>query len=100
MSDPHSFQSRSNANRDLGERLRAVRVELYGQHGTPELARDLHLSPRTWSRYEDGVTIPGEVLLAVLDLTRAETRWLLRGVGEMFRPNPGMEVVSHTRRSC
>ena len=44
MSDQRLFPSRSNANRDLGERLRTVRVILYGEYGTPELARALRLS--------------------------------------------------------
>jgi hypothetical protein len=89
MSDPEEFQSRSSAKRGLGERLRQVRIELYGEHGAPELARLLGLPHRTWFNHENGVTIPGEVLLDLLVLTRVEPQWLLRGVGARFRPTLG-----------
>ena len=49
------------------------------------LAEALRLPSRTWANYEDGVTIPGEVLLEFLELTGVEPSWLLRGAGEMSR---------------
>jgi hypothetical protein len=74
-----------HAKRDLAGRLREVRVELYGEHGSPALARHLGLPRRIWAGYEDGITIPGEALLAFVVATGADPRWLLRGEGPMFQ---------------
>jgi len=89
MPDAEEFQSRSRAKRDLGERLRRVRMELYGEHGAPALACLLRVPQHTWNNYENGVTIPGEVLLDLLVLTRVEAHWLLRGEGAQYRSTPG-----------
>jgi transcriptional regulator with XRE-family HTH domain len=86
MTQPLDVPSRVVAKQELGGRLRQVRTELYGEDGGPELARLLGLPARTWANYEAGVTIPGEVLLALLDLTGVEPRWLLRGGNTMHRP--------------
>jgi len=74
------------AKRNVGERLRVIRVDLYGEPGGPHLAGLLGVPSRTWSNYEGGVSIPGEVLLDLLVLTGVEPRWLLRGEGARFRP--------------
>lgn len=79
---------RSAARAAIANRLRVVRTELYGENGGPLLSRALRLPFRTWSNYERGVTIPGEVLLEFIDLTGAEPRWLLRGLGEKYRMAP------------
>jgi hypothetical protein len=50
----------SKSKRALAERLRQIRVELYGEDGVPELARRLGISERAWSRYESGITVPAE----------------------------------------
>jgi len=60
-------------------------MELYGEHGAPALARLLGLPERTWSNFENGVTIPGDILLELLVLTRVEPGWLLEGKGARFR---------------
>jgi hypothetical protein len=87
------------SKRDLAERLRQIRVELYGEHGGPELARLLGLPLRTWCNYENGVTIPGEVLLAWLDVTGIEPRWLLRGQGPMFCQAPLRSTQGRPQRA-
>ncbi len=69
----------------LAERLRAIRAELYGERGGPELARRLGLPIRTWYNYEAGVTVPAEVMLRFVELTAVEPLWLLRGQGPKFR---------------
>lgn len=69
----------------LAERLRQIRVDLYGDRGGSEMARQLGVPIRTWYNYESGVTVPAEVLLRFLELTRVEPRWLLHGAGPMFR---------------
>src|SRR3954451_3334688 len=69
----------------LAERLRSVRIELYGERGGPELARQLEIPNRTWYNYEIGVTVPAEILLRFLEVTSVEPHWLLTGEGEKFR---------------
>jgi hypothetical protein len=75
----------SESKQALAERLRRVRVELYGEDGVPELARQLGIPERAWSRYESGVTVPAEVVLQFLELTCVEPIWLLRGSGPLYR---------------
>ncbi len=69
----------------LAERLRQVRVDLHGDRGGSEMARQLGVPIRTWYNYESGVTVPAEVLLRFLELTRVEPQWLLHGKGPTFR---------------
>ena len=63
----------------------ALRSELYGNHGAPQLARRLGIPPRTWYNYEKGVTVPAEIILRVINVTSVEARWLLNGNGPKFR---------------
>lgn len=70
---------------DLAGRLRLVRTEQYGEHGAPELARALGIPTRTWLNVERGVSIPGTLLLAFLELTGTEAAWLAHGVGPRYR---------------
>jgi hypothetical protein len=78
----------------LAERLRQVRVDLYGERGGSEMARRLGVPIRTWYNYESGVTVPAEVLLRFLELTQVEPRWLLHGTGPLFRDGGGGEAAS------
>lgn len=73
------------AKYSLAERLSALRAELYGERGGPELARQLGLPVRTWYNYESGVTVPAEVILRIIELTAIEPIWLLHGKGQKFR---------------
>jgi len=82
-------QSRSMTRQALAARVRRVRIDHYGEEGGPELADLLGLPDRTWANYEDGVVIPAEVVLDLIDLTGVEPIWLLRGDGEMYRPTVG-----------
>lgn len=75
----------------LAERLRSIRVELYGERGGPELARQLEIPNRTWYNYEIGVTVPAEILLRFLEVTAVEPHWLLHGEGPKFRTKPESE---------
>jgi len=50
----------------LAERLGALRAELFGERGGPELARRLGIPVRTWYNYEAGVTIPAEIVLRII----------------------------------
>ena len=69
----------------LAERLRAIRVELFGERGGSEMARRLTLPVRTWYNYESGVTVPAEIILRFIELTCVEPVWLLHGTGARFR---------------
>ena len=69
----------------LAERLAALRLELFGERGGPEMARRLGIPVRTWYNYEGGVTVPAEVVLKIIELTAVEPVWLLHGKGPKFR---------------
>jgi hypothetical protein len=71
---------------DLAERLAALRLDLYGERGGPEMARRLGIPVRTWYNYEGGVTVPAEVILKIIELTSVEPGWLLHGEGPRLRP--------------
>jgi hypothetical protein len=68
-------------------RLREVRIERFGEHdtGVMTLADALDLPPATWRNYEEGVVMPGEVLLQFIGLTHVTPHWLLTGDGEKYR---------------
>jgi hypothetical protein len=76
---------RVNVKAQISNRLREIRVELYGEHGGPELARVLDLPARTWYNYETGVTVPAEVLLGFIEHTGANPVWLLTGDGPKYK---------------
>jgi hypothetical protein len=69
----------------LAHRLRAVRLDRYGDHGGPLLAEELGIPARSWVRYESGVRIPGLVLLRFIEVTDVEPHWLLTGEGRKYR---------------
>ncbi|MDB5352484.1 MAG: hypothetical protein JWN86_3731 [Planctomycetota bacterium] len=79
---------RVNVKAQISGRLRAIRQELFGEHGGPELARRLNLPARTWYNYETGVTVPAEVLLSFIDQTGTNPVWLLSGEGAKFTRGP------------
>lgn len=81
----------------LGRRLKEIRIELYGEKGTPELARRLGLPQRNWSNCKAGVTIPAEVILRFLEVTAARSQWLLDGEGERYQPTPAVEPPAADR---
>ena len=74
-----------NANRDtLAGRLREIRLEIFG-NDLIVIAEAIGIPSRTWANYESGVAISGDVLLAFLDATRVDPRWLRTGMGPKFR---------------
>ena len=100
MSDPKDPRARLRIKEQVGERLRQVRLERFGELGGPEMARFLGIPFLSWSNYECGVTIPGEVLLGFLILTDIEPRWLLQGEGARFRSLPSREEVRKPTIEC
>ncbi len=75
----------------LAERLRTIRLELFGVHGGPLLARSLGLPYRNWIDYESGAALPGTVLLRFIEATAVEPHWLLTGEGPMYREDQRSE---------
>jgi hypothetical protein len=69
---------------DLARRVREVRKELYGEHGGPMLAEALRIPFRTWMNYEEGCTIPAQVILRFIETTQASVEWLLSGKGDKY----------------
>jgi hypothetical protein len=77
----------------LDERLRLIRIEIFGLSGTAEIARQLGIPERTWCNYELGVTVPGEILLKFILLTSVDPYWLANGVGPVTLGNsPGLSL--------
>jgi hypothetical protein len=69
----------------FGERLAEVRIDFGGGHGPSLLAGALGVPLADWLGYEAGRAMPGEVLLALIDLTGVEPHWLLTGLGPKYR---------------
>ncbi len=75
----------------FAQRVREIRLDLYGEHGAPLLAAAMHLPTRTWLNFEAGCTMPARVILHFIDLTSANPHWLLTGRGEKYQddsPDP------------
>jgi hypothetical protein len=70
---------------ELAHRLHQIRLEQFGEHGAPELARALDIPPRTWLNYENGVQVPGTILLRLMVVTGVEPAWLAHGRGPRYR---------------
>jgi hypothetical protein len=85
MARKKTAPDRAHTRNLLAERLKEIRVELFGERGGPEVARRLMIPVRTWYNYEMGVTVPAEVILRFIDLTSVEPTWLLYGRGEKYR---------------
>ena len=51
-------------SRQLSDRLKQIRIALYGKSGVARLASDLGIPEQTWANYEFGVTMPAELLLS------------------------------------
>jgi hypothetical protein len=67
----------------LAERLREVREEQFGED-IESLADELEIPVGTWMNYEEGVTIPAEILLGFVEITGVHPHWLLTGKGDKY----------------
>jgi hypothetical protein len=72
----------------LAERVREIRIALYGINGGPLLAGALEIPFRTLHNYETGRTIPAQTILRLIEVTGAHPHWLLTGDGERFLNDP------------
>jgi hypothetical protein len=68
----------------LSGRMRAVRVDLFGEDGAFTLASLLGVSEGSLTRMETEGPIPGHLMLAFIEVTEANPRWLLSGSGERY----------------
>jgi hypothetical protein len=62
--------------------------EAHGETGGEHLAAMLGLPPRTLRNYENGCTMPAEILLAVIAISNVHPHWLATGLGPKYLPNP------------
>ena len=69
----------------LAERIRAIRLECFGEHGGPLLARRLRIPQRSLARIEAGVPFPAHLLERFIEVTGVNPAWLLTGEGERYR---------------
>ena len=63
----------------LAARLREIREDLYGEHGSQLLADALAIPLQTWVNYESGVVVPAYVVLQLLVMAHVNPHWLLTG---------------------
>jgi hypothetical protein len=77
-----------NEKATLATRVREIRVDMLRTYGTLFLAEAMGLPSKTWEMYEAGVTIPGEVILQFIEVTKASPDWLLTGQGARYQPSP------------
>jgi hypothetical protein len=72
----------------LASRVREIRAEKFGTDGVASLAKALNIAAPTWENFENGVLIPGWILLQFIALTGVEPVWLLTGKGDRYRVPP------------
>ena len=70
---------------ELAKRVRTIRCQTFGENGGPLLAERLGIPFRNWSHYEEGATIPAQVILQFIEITDADPHWLLTGDGHPYR---------------
>jgi hypothetical protein len=67
-------------------------LERFGEDETDlmTLANVLGLPPATWRNFENGVAMPAEILLKLIEVTDVNPHWLLTGKGARYT-NSGFE---------
>lgn len=77
----------------MGDRLRAIRIELFGDDGCDILGDKLGVAPKHWQNYEEiGEALPAQTLLLFIELTGVDPLWLMRGEGRKYRRAGRMDV--------
>ncbi len=80
-------------SRQLAERLRMIRIELFGDDGIPILSSQLGIPENTWVNYERGVLVPGVVLLHFIELTSVDPHWMATGEGpHLAQKSPRLDL--------
>lgn len=62
-------------------RLKALRLEHFGERGQSRFARELGVGPSTYAHYETDRIPPAPLLLRACEATGASLTWLIAGVG-------------------
>ena len=77
------------------ERVKLIRTQFAGSRGRSKFARELGISPSTYSYYESKRVAPIEVLVRICELTGADLQWLLMGSSaeERLRPGPNTAIL-------
>jgi hypothetical protein len=68
----------------LSERIRAVRIDRFGDDGASLLASLMGITEGKLTRMEMHGPIPGHLILAFIEVTDASPVWLLTGAGEWY----------------
>ena len=83
----------------FGERLRALRTELFGRRGQKRFARFVSIPQSSLGKYEKGVSPNVDALRRIVEATAVNANWLLTGTGQMFSdpsdPGPGTGAIDY-----
>lgn len=82
----------SESGKELGKRIAEIRRRHFGPRGKSTLAEKLGLSPEDITRFERGSIPPGEIMVALCELTGEDLQWLLTGIASR-----GTVVISQAR---
>jgi len=73
-----NIMKKNDVNAIIG-RIRLLREQHAGSRGKSKFARDLNISPSTYSYYENNRIPPIEIMLKICEVTRVDLEWLLTG---------------------
>jgi hypothetical protein len=93
MDQSSGATERQSIREALAQRIEEIAREQYGENGGPLLAARLGIPYRTFLNYISGVTIPAEILLKFIDLTRAHPAWLLNGEEPRYTPEAADDLT-------
>jgi|GEM_PF-2793638 len=93
-------QSPRSLTSQLGNRIRTIRAEVFGNQPLEDVAECMGVGLNDWMIYEAvGEGIPAQTLLRFIERTGANPLWLLTGEGTKFRPGHGaLEGASHNSK--
>ncbi len=83
------------SRRSLAGRLKTIRNDRFGETEADVLrmAEALGLPLATWRNFEEGVVMPAEVLIRLIEVTRVSSHWLLTGEGDRYKAELGTRFV-------
>jgi hypothetical protein len=74
-------------NMELAGRIREISREKFGENCDALLAKKLAVPHRAVLNYMAGCTIPAEVILGLIRITKVNPDWLLTGLGPRYSPS-------------
>jgi hypothetical protein len=93
MDQSNGATDRQTIREALAQRIDEIAREQYGENGGPLLAARLGIPYRTLLNYVSGITIPAEILLRFIELTRAHPSWLLTGDEPRYLPESSSGII-------